>query len=219
MAFRRANLGLHITTMRLIFRSHSPYARKVLVTAHELSLIDGIELIEDQGGSLGNDDTFLADPFGNFPVLVCNDGMMLFESVVICEYLDELQTGTSLIPSADPHRWLALRLQALAHRIADTGIALRWETEQQAGASGRLASCDDGRKRLIASYDFLEKEVDLSGRVDIGQIALATALNWIDFHQVSSFRDARPKLTRWYDAFAQRPSMQATGYRRESYNQ
>jgi glutathione S-transferase len=216
MAFGYTKLSAELTTIKLIFQTHSPYARKILVAAHELSLIDGIELSEHAAGSLRRDTTFMADPFGKCPLLICDDGLILFESVVICEYLDELHTGTSLIPSADPHRWLALRLQAIAQGIADAGIALRCETEQHPPEGRRGATRDDQMEQLITWYTFLEREVDLSGRVNSGQIAVATALSWIEFHQLSNFREGRPKLTHWFDTFVQRPSMQATGYQRES---
>jgi hypothetical protein len=77
----------------------------------------------------------------------------------------------------------------------------------------------DGQSdKLLASYDFVEREVDLDGPPDIGTIALATALSWIDFRRLPSFKGDRPRLTTWYEAFGKRASMQATDYFGETHD-
>jgi glutathione S-transferase len=167
--------------------------------------------------------------------LICDDGTVVYDSNVICEYLDELHAGTRLIPRDASARWHALKMQALAQGISDAGIAARWETERRP-AHVRWPVMHDGQiEKIAAACDFLERKLALGGLArggesnaarcvapavdsatgfgaapDIGDIALATALSWIEFRGVYPFLKGRPQLGRWYDAISARPSMLAT---------
>lgn len=199
--------------MKLLYQTHSPYARKVLVLAHETGLAERLEVVhQETSPTQRNPIVFSANPLGKVPVLITADGLALFDSSLICEYLDGMHQGRPMIPPSGMARLLALRLQAVAQGIADAGILARWETERRP-ASLRWPQLAAGHiEKLASSYDFVEREVDLEGPADIGQIALATALAWIDFRQVAPFTDGRPRLARWYAEFSRRPSMQATSY-------
>jgi len=205
--------------MKLLYQTHSPYARKVLVMAHELALAPALEVLhQETSPTLRNDVVFAANPLGKVPVLICDDGLTLFDSVVICEYLDGLHQGRRLIPAAGRERFLALRLQAMAQGIVDAGIALRWETLRRPAELRWKAMADGQAEKLLASYEFLEQEVALDAPLDVGQIALATALSWIEFRGLPSFATRCPRVKSWYDAFAERPSMKATDYSGETHD-
>lgn len=199
--------------MQLLYQTHSPYARKVLVAAHETGLAGRLHVIhQETSPTLRNDLVFAANPLGKVPVLILEGGLTLFDSAVICEFLDGLHDGPSLIPAGGPERWRVLRLQALAQGMIDAGIALRWETERRP-AEVRWAPMAEGQtEKLIAAYDFAEREA-LDGPLHLGQIALATALDWLEFRALPDFRLGRPRLTAWFDGFVRRPSMTATTYR------
>jgi glutathione S-transferase len=94
--------------------------------------------------------------------------------------------------------------------LCDAGIALRWETVRRPPELRYRALRDGYVEKLTASYDWLETELDVSGPLHVGHIALATALDWIEFRQLPSFRVGRPRLTKWFEAFANRPSIRAT---------
>jgi glutathione S-transferase len=197
--------------MQLLYQTHSPYARKVLVMAHEAGLAGRIEVIHHETSpTRRNDAVFAANPLGKVPVLICDDGLALFDSVAICDHLDQLHDGPKLIPPTGRARALTLRLQALAQGLADAGIALRWETERRPEALRYPALAEGQAAKLEAGYDFVEREVDLDGPLDLGQIALATALSWLEFRGLPDFRPGRPRLSAWFDAFSRRPSMLAT---------
>jgi glutathione S-transferase len=199
--------------MKLLYQTHSPYARKVLVMAHELFIAARLEIIHHETSpTLRNEIVFAANPLGKVPVLICDDGLILFDSVVICEYLDGLHCGPQLIPASGRERFLALRLQAIAQGVVDAGIAVRWEIDRRPAQLRWNAMAVGQSEKLLASYDFVEREVDLDGPLHIGKIALATALSWIEFRNLPSFKLHRPRLTRWYEAFAERASMRATDY-------
>ena len=111
--------------MRLLYQTHSPYARKVLVMAHEVGLASRLDVVHyETSPTRHNDLVYALNPLGKVPVLVTADGFCLFDSIVICEYLDGLHDGERMIPASGIARWQALRLQALAQGLADAGIAV-----------------------------------------------------------------------------------------------
>lgn len=201
--------------MKLLYQTHSPYARKVLVAAHELDLQHHIEVIHhDTSPTRRNDEVFALNPLGKVPVLIADDGLALFDSNVICEYLDGLHAGAKLIPQEHGARFRALRRQALAQGMADAGIAARWEAERRPAPSRWPPMLQGQLDKIAAACDFLEQELGDAPRAetlpDVGDIALATALSWIAFRDVYPFAAGRPRLSSWYARFSARPSMQAT---------
>ena len=201
--------------MKLLYQTHSPYARKVLVAAHELGLQHHIEVVHhDTSPTRRNDEVFTLNPLGKVPVLIVDDGPALFDSSVICEYLDGLHSGIRIIPVEHDARFRALRRQALALGMADAGIAARWEAERRPEASRWPPMLQGQLEKLAAACDLLEQELGdappAEAVPDIGDIALATTLSWIAFRHVYPFADGRPRLSAWYARFSQRPSMLAT---------
>ena len=138
--------------MKLFYQTHSPYARKVLVLAHEAGLAARLDVIHHETSPTArNEAVFEVNPLGKVPVLVLDDGFTLFDSNVICEYLDGLHGGSKLIPQQGYARLFALRLQALAQGICDAGIAVRHETERRPEPY-RYAAMRDGQiEKLIAA--------------------------------------------------------------------
>jgi glutathione S-transferase len=197
--------------MKLFYQSHSPYARKVLVFAHEVGLADRIEVINQETSPvLRNEEVFALNPLGKVPVLVCDDLTVMFESGVICEYLDGLHDGRNFFPSASSLRFRALLNQALATGLADAGIAVRWESERRPAALRWVPLLEGHFQKVVAACDYLEANIVDNHHVDIGDIALATALSWIEFRHIYDFQVGRPKLSDWYRRFCERPSMVAT---------
>jgi len=197
--------------LQLLYQTHSPYARKVLVFAHEAGLAAGIEVIHHETSpTLRNEAVFARNPLGKVPVLLRDGLPPLFDSDVICAWLDTVHDGRPLLPPAGEARWAALRLQAVAQGIADAGIAVRWETVRRPEALRYPALRDGHLAKLEASCDWLERELDVDAPVDVGHIALATALDWLRFRDVLDFAAGRPRLSAWFEAFAARASMRAT---------
>ena len=197
--------------MKLLYQTHSPYARKVLVFAYEAGIADQIEVIHHETSpTKRNESVFEQNPLGKVPVLLRPERTPLFDSTVICAYLDTLHGNEPLIPAAGESRWCALRTQALAQDLAAAGIAARWEIERRPEAFRYPALRDGYIEKLITCYDWLEHELDREEPVHIGHIAIATILSWLEFRQLQSFREGRPKLSAWFDAFQERPSMRAT---------
>jgi glutathione S-transferase len=205
--------------MKLLYQTHSPYARKALVFAHEVGLADRIEVVHHETSPTSrNEQVFAENPLGKVPVLLRPGLSAIFDSDVICAFLDSLHTGRRLIPAEGESRWLALRLQAIAQGLADSGGTIRWETVRRP-VELRYPPLRDGHiAKLTATYDWLERELDVDSPLHVGHIALATALGWLEFRALPSFRMKRPRLAAWYDKFEARPSMRATPLSGETHD-
>jgi glutathione S-transferase len=211
--------ALAFYAMKLLYQTHSPFARKVLVFAHEAGLASRIEVVHHETSpTLRNENVYAQNPLGKVPVLLRPGAPPLFDSDVICGYLDTQSSGQKLIPADGEARWLALRLQAVAQGLAETGIAYRWETVRRPMGL-RYDTLREGlHGKLIATYAWLESEADLDSPLHVGHIAIATALSWIEFRSLPDFRKNHPRLSAWLDRFAQRPSMAATPLTGETFD-
>jgi glutathione S-transferase len=201
--------------VELYYTPTSPYVRKVLVTAHELGLADRLTLTYLRPSPAAPDPTLSAsNPLSKIPTLRLEDGTPLYDSPVICDYLDAL-ADHRLTPSAGPERWRTLRVQALADGMLDAGILLFYESTQRPAELQWPTFLASQATRVEQGLDVLEREVAAFPETpDIGQIAAACTLGWLAFRSpVPNLRDGRPRLFAWYDAFSQRPSMVATAPR------
>ena len=197
--------------MKLLYQTHSPYARKVLVFAHEAGLADRIAVEHHETSPTNrNDAVFAENPLGKVPVLIRPGETPIFDSDVICAYLDTLNEGRKLIPGSGEARWHALEVQAVAQGLCDAGIAVRWETVRRPAALRYEPLALGYSEKLLAGYDWLERNLDTDAELHVGHIAIATALSWLEFRELPNFRDRRPRLSAWIDAFEKRASMRAT---------
>ncbi len=196
--------------MKVYGAPQSPFARKVRVFAMETGQASSIEWVmvplPDRGKVIS-----AFNPLVKIPVMERDDGSVLYDSPVICEYLDSLHQGPKLHPAGGEERWTALRLQALGDGIGDAAAAI--------GAEGRRPSAyqfDDFVRRQTAKInnglDILEKEIGLlDGDLTIAHLSIACAIGYLDFRTPDfGWRDTRPKLAAWIEAFSTRPSMAET---------
>jgi glutathione S-transferase len=205
--------------MKLLYQTHSPYARKALVFAHEVGLAPRLRVVhQETSPTVRNEHVFAENPLGKVPVLVRPDAASIFDSDVICAYFDTLHDGRKLIPAEGEVRWQALRVQAVAQGLAEAGIAIRWETVRRPQELRYPPLRDGYVAKLVCSYDWLEDELDVDSQLHVGHIAVATALSWLEFRELPDFRAGRPRLTRWFDEFSARPSMRATPLSGETHD-
>ena len=198
--------------MKLYHSPASPYVRKVMVMAQEAGLLDRIEVAPVTTTPMAPDaGVAAANPLKKIPALVTDDGMTLFDSPVICEYLDSLHSGTKMFPQGKA-RWEALRLQAAADGLLDAALLVVYESRFREEAMRNQAWVDGQLSKIDGALDAFEAAASGFGdRVDIGTISIGCALGYIDFrlgHR--DWRASRPKLATWYKAFLARPSMDAT---------
>jgi glutathione S-transferase len=195
--------------MQLLYSPMSPFARKVRVVAFELGLAEQLELVV---ASPYTDESVRAiNPLSKIPVLIPDKGAAIFDSPVICDYLAHL-AGRSLTPAAGPERWTALTQQALADGMGDAALAIVRERlrDGEGKGPGRQDLFDRQAAALNAALDLLEREDLPADRFQIGEIAVAAQLAYLDGRAVLDWRQGRPTLAAWYEPISLRPSMVAT---------
>jgi glutathione S-transferase len=197
--------------MKLRYSPTSPYVRKVMVVALEGGIADKIEKVATTvAPNKTNDELKVENPLVKVPSLVAESGQVLFDSPVICEYLDTLHNASKMFPAHGPQRWTALRRQALGDGILDAALLARYETSLRPKEFLWKDWVDGQMRKVRGSLDALEHET-FDGAFDIGQIAIACALGYLDFRYADEgWRKTRPKLAAWYEGVAKRPSMQQT---------
>lgn len=197
--------------MLLHYSPTSPFVRKVRVFVHEAGLADQVAIAPVDGWA--EPDLLTADnPLSMVPTLVLDDGASLYDSPVICDYLDRQHGRPRMIPDSGEARWRVLRQQALADGMLDSAVAVFVELYKRPEEMRWDWWLDIKRRAIRRSLDVLEQQVDeLVGRVDLGTITVAVALGYLDLRgAVGEWRDEHPRLAAWFAGFAQRPSMIAT---------
>jgi glutathione S-transferase len=198
--------------VKLRYSSASPFVRKVLVTAHECGLADRIELVPTKVlPTEPNRDLGRLAPLMKLPTLVRDDGESLFDSIVICEYLDSLAKTAKLFPPSGDARWKALRLHALGDGMLEAAVLCRYENAVRPEPLRWAAWTDGQLLKIDQSLDFLEQHAaDLEG-LTIGTVTIGCALGYLDFRFADrKWREGRPKLAAWFDTMSRRPSFEKT---------
>jgi glutathione S-transferase len=198
--------------MKLYHSPTSPYVRKVLMTAIELGLRERIELVPVQNSPVEPSAALnQTNPIGKIPALITDEGVELYDSPVICEYLDTLHQGARLFPASGPARWDVLRQQALADGIMDAAVLVRYETWLRP-AELRWNDWTEGQtSKIERALDVLEGQVVGLAGITIGTISIACALGYLDLRLGHlGWRDRRPQLSSWLADFGQRLSFQST---------
>ena len=196
--------------MKLSYADTSPFVRKVTIAALETGLDDRIERVATNYRDPKTDYVNI-NPLGKVPALTLDDGRILIESPVICEYLDSLHDGPKLVPPEGEARLQALTLQALADGALDAQIR---RLQARGSTDGVPSEAFDARQKgkVVRTLDVLEGEAaSFDGPITIGHISIACMLGWFDQRFLDmGWRDGRPNLASWYEPFAARPSMKAT---------
>ena len=193
--------------MKLYYSSTSPFVRKVNVLAIETGLDKKIEWVKTNPWQ-AEDKLTAKNPLSKIPTLITDDEKVIYDSRVICEYLDSLHDGDKMIPLEADARWQVLRLQALADGILEAGI-LRF-LERKRSAEQQSEDFDKMQKESIErGLNCLESTVsDWGDNLDLGVLSIACTLGWLDFRFLDdNWRANRSKLTNWYEQFSKRSSM------------
>lgn len=196
--------------MKLHWSPKSPYVRKVMVCALELGLQDRLERVRSVAAMTKPNQRLMQDnPLSKIPTLVLDNGFALFDSVVICEYLNDLGGG-SLFPMRGADRWQALRWHALGDGMLDALILWRNERERVAPLAALLDAFD---LKLRAALQTLDEEALALAETPfaIGHVAVACALGYLDYRfDTLDWRGLAPRLAPWYAEVRARPSFQQT---------
>jgi len=193
--------------MKLYYSSTSPFVRKVNVLSIEVGLDKQLEWVTTNPWQ-AEDKLTAENPLSKIPTLITDDEKVIYDSRVICEYLDSLHDGEKMIPLVGENRWQVLRLQALADGILEAGI-LRF-LEKKRTKEQQSKDFDEMQKNSVErGLGYLEATVsDWGEKLDLGVLSVACTLGWLDFRfSDDNWRANCSKLALWYETFSKRPSM------------
>jgi len=197
--------------MKLHWSPRSPFVRKVMIVAHERGLIDRIACVRTVAAMTKPHAELMKDnPLSKIPTLILDDGTVLYDSPVICEYFDSLGSGPKLFPAEPKARLMALRRQALGDGFLDLLVLLR---DERARAQPSAVHLESAAARKAAILTYLEHEVEALTVTpfNVGHIAIGCALSYLDFRYADEdWRKGRLHLANWHAAFAARASVRAT---------
>ncbi|MBC2858025.1 glutathione S-transferase [Stappia sp. 28M-7] len=200
--------------MKLFFSSASPYVRKVMVVAHEKGVVDKIELLGSAANPVNRDQTIVAkNPSGKVPTMLLDDGSAIYDSRVICAYVDAQAASPVLVPAEGNERFAVMTLEALADSILDAALLARYEKIMRPEAlywadwhRGQMEKIDSGLDALETTW-----LSHLEGPLSMGSIAAACTLGYLDFRfPDKDWRSAHPGIAAWFKTVSERPSMKAT---------
>jgi glutathione S-transferase len=199
--------------MKLWFNPASPFARKVRVVAPEAGGVRRMEEVSILVSPVkAHPDLARENPLVKIPALSTPDEGTLYDSTVICEYLDSLHRGAALFPKTGSERWCELRLQSLCDGILDAAVLMRYEGAVRPEALRWPDWIAGQMGKVRGGLDALERECTAWGEsFAIGEITAACVLGYLDFRfPDEAWRASRPALAKWYEKVSQRPSMKAT---------
>ena len=196
--------------LELRYSTTSPFVRKVSVTVHECGLDNQVER-QMTNPWAADTDLPKTNPLGKVPALITENGEVLYDSPVICEFLDSLCSTPRLFPHSGNERWTALRQQAIGDGILDAAIGRLLEGRRAPQLQSQ-AVIERFAKAVERSLDELEDRVDeLADGFTIGQITVAIALEYLDFRfPADDWRAGRPGLAKWHESVSSRPSLKQT---------
>lgn len=198
--------------LKLFFSPASPYVRKVMIAAAERGIADRIEKLPSAAGPVARDKTIVPhNPSGKVPSGILADGQPLFDSRVLCQWVDaEGVSGAPLYPASGPARFRVLTLEALADSILDACLLIRYESVIRPEALRWQDWLDGQMEKVESGLDDLESRWigDLERGFDAGAIAVAAALGYLDFRfPAKDWRAGHPQLAAWFAEASKRASM------------
>ena len=189
----------------LVLRSSppSPFARKILIAASILGLADRLDVVSADTGD-PNDSLRRENPLGKIPTLILEDGTVLYDSAVILEYFDFLAGGGKLIPLDPARRFAVLVRQALADGLAEASVLRIYETRFREPDRYSVKWLDHQSSKVERALAALETSPPAQDATDVGAIATACALGYLDLRFSGLWRKDHPRLVRWLEAFSAR---------------
>lgn len=190
----------------------SPFVRKVRIAVAVKGLKDRVRFLDPEKDGPDNDALRAANPLQKVPAARLDDGRLIYDSHVICEYFDTLSPTPRLFPSAGDERLRMLTLAALADGIMDAAILIVYEARFRPEDKWHQGWIDKQQVKVDQALAFLEASPPAwSGTPDYADISLACALGFLDLRQAGRWRKAHPKMVAWLDGFsAAVPSFSAT---------
>ena len=189
--------------MKLLSNPLSPYGRKVKVALGLKGLTSKVEIVQVDTNIPDNPVINRPNPLAKVPALITDEGTAIFDSHVICEYLDSLAPTPVLFPASGAARFKTLTLGSLADGILDAALLLVYEKRFRPEAIWHAPWQERQQAKIDRALNHLEPAPPAwSGSPDYGHLTQACALGYLDFRHEGKWRAGHPKLIAWLDTFA-----------------
>ncbi|NPD67144.1 glutathione S-transferase [Lichenicola cladoniae] len=196
--------------MKLLYSRTSPFSRKVRACAAVLGIKQRIALVEVNSTQSPRELTG-TNPLGKVPTLITADGFAIFDSPVICEYLNDSSEDMPIIPASGAPRWLCLRLQAIGDGLMDAA-SVRRQLLVVGGLEADHPLPERQRATVMRTLDVLERERP-SLHIDVGVLSIACGLGYLDFRFAGEdWRAEHPRLAEWHAAISEHDCMRSTAH-------
>jgi glutathione S-transferase len=190
--------------MKLLYTKRSPYARKVKVIALEKNI--ALDLI-DEDLQKKSQRLLDANPLGKVPTLILDNGTPVFDSPVICQYLDGLNDKAVMIPREPGERMEVLKWEAFADDLMTTAINLYMEKVRHPQDFHQDFTANM-EKNILSAYAYIEKDLSKLKKFDLASIAVASAIGYVHFRL--PHLKVQGVLAKWFEEISKRPSMAQT---------
>ena len=199
--------------LKLFYSDRSPYVRKVMVTLHEVNLFENVEIVSVRTNPLGVvEDLVDVSPLGKIPTLVLPDGTTIFDSRVICSYLNSIGKS-DLYLAQENLKWSIKTAEANFDGILDAALLMVYEHRYRQDRYQSVEWLENLWKKIERTLDFYNNSSSkiLSGSLNMGQISLGCALGYLDYrHNNRNWRAKNQNLRDWFAEFSERLSMRNT---------
>jgi len=196
--------------MKLHYSIASPFVRKVMVTAVECGVDQKLTLLPTNPHQ-STPELIAANPFSKIPALELDNGEVIYESLLICEYFDEMAGGGIVFPKSRAQRLPMLRRHALGNGLMETSVLRRVESVRgkDADRDKNIARQEAITQRALALLENMAPALD--NTLDLGNLSFVVALDYLDFRfPGDAWRQGRPALAAWHERYSQRPSLRST---------
>ena len=211
--------------MKIYYSNTSPYSRKVRMVVLEKGLENQVESILINPFAEDKSNLTAANPLGKIPVLILEDESALFDSPVICHYLDSLNNEPQLIPANEDKKWKVLRWEALCDGMTDAmyNLVMERKRPENKQSTSSIANWSGEIIRTLEALETSFHELDIFSlnnkgeELTLAHLALASAIGYLDFRLPTILYSSEcpqvaacPKVLTWYESFKTRPAMQET---------
>ena len=199
--------------LKLFYSDRAPYVRKGMVTLHEVNLFENVEIVSVRTNPLGVvEDLVDVSPLGKIPTLVLPDGTTIFDSRVICSYLNSIGKS-DLYLAKENLKWSIKTAEANFDGILDAALLMVYEHRYRQEIYQSAEWLENLWKKIERTLDFYNNNSSkiLSGSLNMGQISLGCALGYLDYrHNNRNWRAKNQYLRDWFAEFSERRSMRNT---------
>jgi glutathione S-transferase len=194
--------------MKLFYTPNSPYARKIRILLREKGMP-----CEEVQPSLNDAALALLNPLGKVPTLVADDQTPIFDSVVISDFLELVQTEPRMIPVDKWERVVVRRWEAVCDGVCDVLVTVVLEQRRAPDKQDETVATRADHK-IVAALKVLDADISghtfaLGNSFTLADAALITAIGYVQLRRPQLLQGLT-SLQSYAEKHAERTSVVAT---------